>query len=143
MDMVWIMLAMVMAPSLWLAALPAVWWQRRRRALRTPDAFACKVRTRWGGAGEQFPRAVSVAWWVGGVLAMHSGRRLITTQLFVVAAADSSRSRSQMLVRGLGHRPCSTLLILDDGRLLEVAVAGDDIDLLTGPLEPRQPVRRR
>jgi hypothetical protein len=142
---VWFVLTAATVPPLCLAARPLVWWRRRRQALRTPGAFACKARARmrWGRTWEEFPSAVAVGWWVGGKLALHEGRRLHSTRLLAVAAADTVVPLSRVAVRGLGDRPRSLLLITTEARLVEVVVAGDDVDLLTGPLTPRHPVRRR
>jgi hypothetical protein len=140
--MVWITLtSVVLAVSLVVTVVVAA-LVVRRRAARRPGAFTCRVRTRDGAAWRRFPRVGGRARWVGGVLAVESGLGLAPTRLFPVVAADAVRPLRPGDVRGLGTTPRSVILILEDGNLLEVAVAAGDAGLLAGPVTPRAPSRR-
>jgi hypothetical protein len=139
--MVWIVLGLGASLPLLLAT-PLVWWRRRCRALHAAGVFACKVRERRACSWEPFPRRVSAGWWVGGVLAVHSGAGPVRTRLVPVVAGEGPRSLVPARVRGLGRWPRSLVLLTGDDRLIEVAVADHDLELLAGPLTPRQPLRR-
>jgi hypothetical protein len=185
--MLWAAAVLAGAP-LWLSlgVLPVALWNRRQ-AMRSPGAFACKVRVigplladgpplptryhrlsawsvlthpgrlwrsghagrlrRSGHAGRLRPRARfpvlgATAWWVSDVLAVQGGLGVSRTRLLPVAAGDSIRPLDGRGVRGLGDAPRSVLLILADGQLVEVAVAGSDVRLLAGPLVARVPAHR-
>jgi hypothetical protein len=100
---------------------------------------------RSGHAGRpraRFPLLGSTAWWVSDVLAVQGGLGVSRTRLLPVAAGDSIRPLDGRGVRGLGDAPRSVLLILADGQLVEVAVAGSDVRLLAGPLVARVPAHR-
>jgi hypothetical protein len=141
-DMVWITLtSAVLALSL-VVAVVALALVNRRRATRMPGAFPCRVRARPGACWERFRRMRATARWVGGVLAVQGGVGLTATRLYPVVAADAVRPLRPGDVRGLGTTPRSVILILDDGSLLEVAVAADHAGLLAGPVVPRAPSRR-
>jgi hypothetical protein len=140
--MVWIALTSVVLAFSLVVAVMAWALVNRRRAARLPGAFACRVRSRGSTAGCRFPRLASTARWVGGVLAVQGGVGLSPTRLFPVVAADAVRPLRPGDVRGLGATPRSVILILEDGNLLEVAVAAGDAGLLAGPVAPRAPSRR-
>jgi hypothetical protein len=95
-------------------------------------------RPAWG----RFPYLVATAWWVNDVLAVESGWGLGRTRLLPVAAADSVRPVGGGGVRGLGPSPRSVLLIVGDGRLVEVAVAREHARRLAGPVVSRIPAQR-
>jgi hypothetical protein len=165
--------AVVVGVTLWLSLgiLPFALWNRRQ-AMRSPGAFACKVRVigplladgqvlparsprrdsawsilthprrRRSRSRGRFPTLVSTAWWVSDVLAVQGGLGVTRTRLLPVAAGDSIRPLGGRGVRGLGEVPRSVLLILSDGQLVEVAVAGTDARLLAGPLVARVPAHR-
>ena len=156
--------------GLMLAGVPIALWHRWRAA-RRPGSFRCKVRevgplldtpdrpprVRWwdrpgvpalvrrcaGRARRRpFPMVCSTAWWVSDVLAVQGGLGVTGIRLYPVVAADSVRRARGRRVHALGPSPSGVLLILADGRVVEVAVTQDDADLLAGPLAPRVPAHR-
>jgi hypothetical protein len=159
--MLWAALILAGVPIwLGLGALPFALWNRRQ-AMRSPGAFACKLReigplvpasprtrrtltgrSRRSRRARPFPRFVSTAWWVSDVLAVQGALGLTRTRLHAVAAGDAVRPLAGEGVRGLGDAPRSVLLILTDGRLIEVAASGGDTRLLAGPLVSRVPAHR-
>jgi hypothetical protein len=148
--MMWAAAALVVLPVWTLAGLVPVAVWNRRRARRAPGSFACKLREiheidrsdPWARPRHGYPRLVSTGWWVRDVLAVQSGVGLTSALLLPVAASDTVRPLGPGRVRGLGLIPRSVLLLLTDGRLIEVVVARADARLLAGPLATTTPSRR-
>jgi len=124
---------------IYLSAVLFVRWRRYRQApadraesaLQDEDTFFCKVRpvtrSRW-------PIRRSRGRWVHDVLLIRRGRWLQrTVALPVRLPEDNPRPADCDGPSGLGLRPYTLQLRLDDGSLMEVAAAAADRVTMVGP----------
>jgi hypothetical protein len=121
-----------------LVALGAVSTTSRVRFARLPGAFRCRLGTPQypASSGETRWRLRRTrARWVSDVLVVQSGfLRLGATPMAArIATGAVVRTAAPLEVRGLGRRPASLLLSVEDRGTVEVAVAEADRFLLVGP----------
>ena len=132
------MTAVLASTTAVLAALIA-WstWRNRRDFVRTPGAFRCNVRLRSDqlpGIASTWARGPRHALWVHDVLVIRRG--LVRPRLWylpVHMAEGELIELNPRHVRGLGRRPVSVKILLDDHQEIEVAAADRDRSLLVGP----------
>jgi hypothetical protein len=115
----------------------SIW--RGRRAFRTsPGAFRCNVRLRSEqqvpGIASTWARRPCHALWAHDVLVVRRG--LLRPRLWFLVARMAEGDLVELnprLVRGLGRRPVSVKILLDDHQEIEVAAGHGDRSLLVGP----------
>jgi hypothetical protein len=138
--MVWALLALLGVPIWLIIGALFVVVRRRRRFLRTPDVFPCRLRLRAGrleGLGEGWGRRVD-AYWVHDVLLVGRGpARARSWALPVETPRDGVRSVAG--VKHLGPDPVALSLSLDDGTVVDVAAPASAAALLTGPYLAARP----
>jgi hypothetical protein len=112
-------------------------WRDRRDFVRVPGTFRCRVRLRSAalpGFPSRWTRLPRHARWVHDVLVVRSG--LLRPRLHVLpvhVAEGELVELDRLRVRGLGPRPVSVRILLDDGAAVEVASTAADQALLAGP----------
>ena len=108
----------------------------RLRFARAPDAFRCKSRFPGdpGATLPPWPRHRTHARWVHDVLLVQWGVLVPHTVSLAVCGTDRAlRRTSRLEVSGLGGDPVVLTLVLDDGRVVEVAARSRDRMALAGP----------
>lgn len=113
----------------------ALWARRRLR--RSPGVFACRLRPVGPLVAGRWARQRRHARWVHDVLLVHRGMTL--RRCVALPAAAVTGPTAGMAVRGLGERAVGLRLLLDDGRLFDVAVSEGDAAVATGPFAWRRP----
>ena len=120
----------------------AVWllwsaWRSRRDFTRADGTFRCRVRVRSAslpGFGPTWSRRPRHARWVHDVLVVRAGLlRPRLHHLPVHVAEGELVELDPRRVRGLGPRPVSVRVLLDDQSAVEVATADRNRALLAGP----------
>lgn len=107
----------------------ALW--ARRRLCRDPAVFTCRLRTVGPLRRERWGRTRPQARWVHDVLLVHRGLGRRRCDVFPVAGVTGPTVGVD--VRGLGDRAVGLRLLLDDGRLYDLAVRNGDTAVATGP----------
>jgi hypothetical protein len=127
---IWLLVGMIGA---------AVW--SRRNFARTPGVFKAKVRRVGGdisGVPDSWPRRAAYARWVHDVLLVHHGVALVRNIPLPVADRDARvEPVDGEAVKGLGDAPRVATFRLDSGAVAQIACAGADADLLSGPFPAR------
>jgi hypothetical protein len=112
-------------------------WQGQRTFARGHDTFRCRVRLRSAelpGFSPTWSRGVRHARWVHDVLVIRAGWLRPRVHLLPVRVAEGELVElDRKRVRGLGPRPLSVRVLLDDQSAIEIAAAGSDGTLLAGP----------
>jgi hypothetical protein len=112
-------------------------WRSHREFARAHDAFRCRVRLRSAelpGFSPTWSRGVRHARWVHDVLVIRAGfLRPRVHQLPVRVAEGELVELDRKRVRGLGPRPLSVRVLLDDQEAIEIAAAAADRTRLAGP----------
>jgi hypothetical protein len=131
--MIVILLALLGIP-LWLlvGGLLATLVARRRRR-RTPGMFLCKLRTTGPEDDDGWPRTKSYACWAHDVLLVHHGLALVRYEALPVASVGGPPIPST--AKGVGDRPVSLRLHLDDGRVIELATPRPEATTAAGPFD--------
>jgi len=118
-------------------------WRIRRDFVATPGVFRCQVRLRSDhlpGISSNWARWPQHAWcvqhalWVHDVLVVRRG--LVRARLWHLPVRTAEGDLVEVCarrVRGLGRRPVSVTLLLDDRQEIELAAADRDRSLLVGP----------
>jgi hypothetical protein len=121
-----------------LAAL-VVWstWHNRRDFVSAPGVFRCNLRLRseyLPGIAPTWAKWPCHALWVHDVLVIRRGLLRPTLWYLPVHMADGGLTElNPRCVRGLGRRPVSVKVVLDDNHEVELASADSDRPLLVGP----------
>jgi hypothetical protein len=122
---------LVLAGLLWSA------WHSRREFAGEQGTFRCRVRLRSAalpGFSPTWSRGVRHARWVHDVLVIRTGLLRPRVHLLPVHVAEGELVElDRKRVRGLGPRPLSVRVLLDDQSAIEVAAAATDRTLLAGP----------
>jgi hypothetical protein len=132
---IWILLAALGIP-LWMIAGMLVGTLLSRRAFkRIPGVFPAKLRTVSGEVAHlksTWPRRLSYVIWVHDVLLVQRGVALLRTSALPVARATGSILISEE-ISGLGERPPTMTISLDNGAEVELASRADARDTMVGP----------
>jgi hypothetical protein len=122
--------ALLLGSALVAVGVPYAVWSRRR-LLRTHGVFACRIRPTGPLEGAPWSRLKRHAHWVHGVLLVHRGPTLARCVALPVASVTGPVVAHR--VRGLGRRPVRLRLLLDDGRLFDLAARNVDVASAIGP----------
>ena len=112
-------------------------WRSHRDFVRAEGTFRCRVRVRSAslrGFGATWSRRARHARWVHDVLVVRGG--VLRPRLYhlpVHVAEGELVELDPRRVRGLGSRPVSVRVLLDDQSAVEVATAEANRTLLAGP----------
>jgi hypothetical protein len=118
-----VMVVAVVVPSY------ALWARRRLR--RSPGVFRCRLRVVGPLGSGAWGRSRRTARWVHDVLLVHRGPTLRRCEVLAVAGVTGPTVGID--VRRLGERPVGLRLLLDDGRLYDLAVRNADNVVAAGP----------
>jgi hypothetical protein len=134
-----IMAVVLVATVSVLAALLA-WlnWRTRREFVVTPGVFRCNVRLRSyeysGSVPPKWAKRPCRAFWVHDVCVVRRGLLRPKVWHLPVHMADGGLTElNRRSVRGLGRKPVSVRVFLDDHQEIELAAADRDRALLVGP----------
>jgi hypothetical protein len=112
-------------------------WRARRDFVAASGTFRCKVRSRSTavhGIPSTWARRPLHALWVHDVLVLRRGLVRPRVWYLPVRMADGDLVElNPRRVRGLGRRPVSVRVLLDDREEIELAAADRDRSLLVGP----------
>ena len=111
----------------------ALW--SRHRVNRHPGVFRCRVRRAGAVDGSRWSRTRRHARWAHDVLLVHRGLALARCEPVLVAGLTGPVRT--LAVKGLGDRPMLLQLLLEDGRLVELATSSGDVVPAMGPFVPR------
>lgn len=151
--MLWVLLAVTTTVAATALGTSTAVFVNRRRIVRRPDTFPCRVRVVSGeepGLSPSWLHTVHYGFWVHDVLVLRHGIGLLRTQLLPTASACGSvRPLDPAEPSGLGVPVLGLTLLLDDETSVDVAVPGSARDLVLGPFllagldEARAGVRSR
>jgi hypothetical protein len=127
---------------LFVVAVVAAVWRRRRSADRRKAAFRCKIRLAGERDGARAgPRGRAHAHWVHDVLVVEAGLLHRTTRVLPVKTVHGTLDPTVTVTR---KRPVVSLrLELDDESTIEITADADRTDVLGGPFLTVHPVLRR
>lgn len=112
-------------------------WRSRREFAGEHGTFRCRVRLRSAvlpGFSPTWSRGVRHARWVHDVLVIRAGLLRPRVHVLPVHVAEGELVElDRKRVRGLGPRPLSVRVLLDDQSAIEIAAAATDRTLLAGP----------
>jgi hypothetical protein len=130
--MIWILLAAIGIPVWLLVGVLALVLVSRRRFVRRPEVFACRIvatsRSEKPSGGRRGKR---YAYWVHDVLLVHRGLALLRYEPFPVASVADPLAAAKD--KGLGDQAVRLRLHLDDGGQVDLLFGNEDLTPATGP----------